>query len=80
MCDICSVNTCLKFVIHKYCLTFQVLTYLALGEHIVDTNMVRKIKYIVSVMSIPADEPDHLLSQHSPVALVRHGNKKHTFQ
>ena len=28
-------------------------------------------------MSFPADEPGHLLSQHSPVALVRHGNEMH---
>ena len=72
VCDICSVNTCLKFVIHKYCLTFQVLTYLALGQHLTDTNMVRKIKYIVSYL-FPADELCHLLCQHSPVALVRLG-------
>ena len=55
----------------------QVLTYLALGQHLIDANMVCRTNFVVSVTQISLGELGHLLSQHSTVAFVRHGETRY---
>ena len=67
----------LKFVCAVNTVLLQVLTYLALGQHLIDANMVCLTKFLVSVAYFPSGELDYLLSQHLTVAFVRPGKTRY---